>query len=95
MGCTISVEEKAAAERSKMIDKNLREDRYKHLREVKLLILGRIYIIMLLALFKRQDTLNFFLLFLPLVRLFWVNTKKLEINAFTVSVLELVVSTDY
>ncbi|CAK6951327.1 guanine nucleotide-binding protein G(i) subunit alpha [Scomber scombrus] len=40
MGCTISAEDKAAVERSKMIDKNLREDRDKSSREVKLLLLG-------------------------------------------------------
>uniref|UniRef100_A0A8P4G6H8 Guanine nucleotide binding protein (G protein), alpha inhibiting activity polypeptide 3 n=1 Tax=Dicentrarchus labrax TaxID=13489 RepID=A0A8P4G6H8_DICLA len=40
MGCTISAEDKAAVERSKMIDKNLREDREKSSREVKLLLLG-------------------------------------------------------
>lgn len=41
MGCTISAEDKAAAEWSKMIDKNLREDREKSSREVKLLLLGK------------------------------------------------------
>ncbi|XP_038139030.1 guanine nucleotide-binding protein G(i) subunit alpha isoform X2 [Cyprinodon tularosa] len=40
MGCTISAEDKAAVERSKMIDKNLRDDREKSSREVKLLLLG-------------------------------------------------------
>ncbi|XP_072308801.1 guanine nucleotide-binding protein G(i) subunit alpha-2-like [Eucyclogobius newberryi] len=40
MGCTVSQEDKAAAERSKMIDKNLREDGEKAAREVKLLLLG-------------------------------------------------------
>ncbi|EDL77223.1 rCG26094, isoform CRA_d [Rattus norvegicus] len=40
MGCTVSAEDKAAAERSKMIDKNLREDGEKAAREVKLLLLG-------------------------------------------------------
>ena len=40
MGCTVSQEDKAAAERSKMIDKNLRDDRDKAAREVKLLLLG-------------------------------------------------------
>ncbi|XP_037540826.1 guanine nucleotide-binding protein G(i) subunit alpha [Nematolebias whitei] len=40
MGCTISAEDKAAVERSKMIDKNLREDLQKSSREVKLLLLG-------------------------------------------------------
>ncbi|MGH0191329.1 UNVERIFIED_CONTAM: hypothetical protein FKN15_060302 [Acipenser sinensis] len=39
MGCTISTEDKAASERSKMIDKNLREDGEKAAREVKLLLL--------------------------------------------------------
>lgn len=42
MGCTVSAEDKAAAERSKMIDKNLREDGEKAAREVKLLLLGRL-----------------------------------------------------
>uniref|UniRef100_A0A8C5MY88 Guanine nucleotide-binding protein G(i) subunit alpha-2 n=1 Tax=Leptobrachium leishanense TaxID=445787 RepID=A0A8C5MY88_9ANUR len=40
MGCTASAEDKAAAERSKNIDKNLREDGEKAAREVKLLLLG-------------------------------------------------------
>lgn len=43
MGCTVSAEDKAAAERSKMIDKNLREDGEKAAREVKLLLLGRCF----------------------------------------------------
>lgn len=43
MGCTISAEDKAAVERSKMIDKNLREDREKASREVKLLLLGELW----------------------------------------------------
>ncbi|TSM36133.1 Guanine nucleotide-binding protein G(i) subunit alpha-2 [Bagarius yarrelli] len=40
MGCTVSSEDKAAVERSKMIDKNLREDGEKAAREVKLLLLA-------------------------------------------------------
>ena len=40
MGCTVSAEDKLAAERSKMIDKNLRDDGEKAAREVKLLLLG-------------------------------------------------------
>uniref|UniRef100_A0A9J8CBR5 Adenylate cyclase-inhibiting G alpha protein n=1 Tax=Cyprinus carpio carpio TaxID=630221 RepID=A0A9J8CBR5_CYPCA len=40
MGCTLSSEDKAAMERSKMIDRNLREDGEKASREVKLLLLG-------------------------------------------------------
>lgn len=40
MGCTLSAEDKAAVERSKMIDRNLREDGEKAAREVKLLLLG-------------------------------------------------------
>lgn len=40
MGCTLSAEDKAAVERSKMIDRNLREDEKKASREVKLLLLG-------------------------------------------------------
>ena len=37
----MSSEDKSAAERSKMIDKNLREDGEKAAREVKLLLLGK------------------------------------------------------
>ncbi|XP_053481166.1 guanine nucleotide-binding protein G(i) subunit alpha isoform X1 [Ictalurus furcatus] len=40
MGCTLSAEDKAAIERSKIIDRNLREDGEKASREVKLLLLG-------------------------------------------------------
>nr|ARF06922.1 guanine nucleotide-binding protein G(i) subunit alpha [Eptatretus cirrhatus] len=40
MGCTMSAEDKAAVERSKMIDRNLKEDGEKAAREVKLLLLG-------------------------------------------------------
>lgn len=50
MGCTVSAEDKLAAERSKMIDKNLREDGEKAAREVKLLLLGK----------SRHATLFFF-----------------------------------
>ncbi|MEQ2220613.1 hypothetical protein ILYODFUR_007108 [Ilyodon furcidens] len=39
MGCTLSTEDKAAVERSKMIDRNLRDDGEKAAREVKLLLL--------------------------------------------------------
>ncbi|KTG02196.1 hypothetical protein cypCar_00013315 [Cyprinus carpio] len=41
MGCTLSTEDKAAVERSKMIDRNLRDDGEKAAREVKLLLLGQ------------------------------------------------------
>ncbi|XP_007254617.2 guanine nucleotide-binding protein G(i) subunit alpha-2a [Astyanax mexicanus] len=40
MGCTVSQEDKAAAERSRHIDKSLREDGEKAAKEVKLLLLG-------------------------------------------------------
>ena len=42
MGCTISQEDKVAAERSKMIDKNLKADGERAAREVKLLLLGQL-----------------------------------------------------
>lgn len=41
MGCTLSTEDKEAVERSKMIDRNLRDDGEKAAREVKLLLLGK------------------------------------------------------
>uniref|UniRef100_A0AAY5KSE4 Guanine nucleotide-binding protein G(I) subunit alpha-1 n=1 Tax=Esox lucius TaxID=8010 RepID=A0AAY5KSE4_ESOLU len=40
MGCTLSSDDKAAQIRSKMIDRNLRDDGEKAAREVKLLLLG-------------------------------------------------------
>lgn len=40
MGCAVSTDDRAASERSKQIDKNLREDGDKQSREVKLLLLG-------------------------------------------------------
>ncbi|KAI5086609.1 guanine nucleotide-binding protein G(i) subunit alpha-1, partial [Silurus meridionalis] len=39
MGCTLSTEDKAAVERSRRIDRNLRDDGEKAAREVKLLLL--------------------------------------------------------
>uniref|UniRef100_A0AAY4AYP9 Guanine nucleotide-binding protein G(i) subunit alpha-1 n=1 Tax=Denticeps clupeoides TaxID=299321 RepID=A0AAY4AYP9_9TELE len=45
MGCTLSSEDKVAQERSKMIDRNLRDDGEKAAREVKLLLLGKTRII--------------------------------------------------
>lgn len=45
MGCTLSAEDKAAVERSKMIDKNLRADGERAAREVKLLLLGKLFLI--------------------------------------------------
>ena len=47
MGCTISQEDKVAAERSKMIDKNLKADGERAAREVKLLLLGQCYHVIL------------------------------------------------
>lgn len=41
MGCTLSTDDKAAQERSKVIDRNLRDDGEKAAREVKLLLLGK------------------------------------------------------
>ncbi|MED6285399.1 hypothetical protein ILYODFUR_036143, partial [Ilyodon furcidens] len=41
MGCTLSTDDKVAQERSKMIDRNLRDDGEKAAREVKLLLLGK------------------------------------------------------
>jgi GTPase SAR1 family protein len=40
MGCTMSQEERAALERSKMIEKNLKEDFVHASKDIKLLLLG-------------------------------------------------------
>lgn len=43
MGCAVSSVDKQAAERSKKIDKDLREDGERQAREVKLLLLGEYF----------------------------------------------------
>lgn len=40
MGCTASAEERAAAVRSKLIEKNLKEDGIQAAKDIKLLLLG-------------------------------------------------------
>lgn len=40
MGCAISAEERAAIARTRMIDQNLKEDRLKAKKDIKLLLLG-------------------------------------------------------
>ena len=40
MGCTMSQEERAALERSRMIEKNLKEDGMQAAKDIKLLLLG-------------------------------------------------------
>lgn len=42
MGCAMSSEERESQERSKQIDKNLKEDGLQAARDVKLLLLGKI-----------------------------------------------------
>lgn len=42
MGCTLSAEERAALDRSKAIEKNLKEDGIVAAKDVKLLLLGKI-----------------------------------------------------
>ena len=43
MGCTMSQEERAALERSRMIEKNLKEDGMQAAKDIKLLLLGTNY----------------------------------------------------
>ena len=45
MGCTMSAEERAAMERSKQIEKNLKEDGIQAAKDIKLLLLGKINLI--------------------------------------------------
>ena len=42
MGCTMSADERAAFERSKQIEKNLKEDGIQAAKDIKLLLLGKI-----------------------------------------------------
>lgn len=41
MGCTLSADERAALERSRAIEKNLKEDGMNAAKDVKLLLLGK------------------------------------------------------
>lgn len=41
MGCTLSAEERQAMERSKAIEKNLKEDGVQAAKDIKLLLLGK------------------------------------------------------
>lgn len=42
MGCTQSAEERAAAARNRLIDRNLKEDGIQAAKDIKLLLLGKI-----------------------------------------------------
>ena len=44
MGCTMSAEERSAMERSKQIEKNLKEDGLQAAKDIKLLLLGKNHI---------------------------------------------------
>lgn len=41
MGCTTSAEDRAAAARSRLIEKNLKEDGLQAAKDIKLLLLGK------------------------------------------------------
>lgn len=43
MGCTASAEDRAAAARSKLIEKNLKEDGIQAAKDIKLLLLGKFW----------------------------------------------------
>lgn len=45
MGCAMSAEERAALARSKQIEKNLKEDGIQAAKDIKLLLLGKFYIV--------------------------------------------------
>ena len=44
MGCTMSADERAALERSKQIEKNLKEDGIQAAKDIKLLLLGKVQV---------------------------------------------------
>lgn len=44
MGCTTSAEDRAAAARSRLIEKNLKEDGLQAAKDIKLLLLGKFLI---------------------------------------------------
>lgn len=45
MGCTMSAEERAALERSRQIEKNLKEDGLAAAKDIKLLLLGKLFLL--------------------------------------------------
>lgn len=47
MGCTQSAEERAAAARSRLIERNLKEDGIQAAKDIKLLLLGKAIVILL------------------------------------------------
>ena len=51
MGCAMSAEERAAVARSKLIEKNLKEDGIQAAKDIKLLLLGKLSSSFLLLLF--------------------------------------------
>ena len=52
MGCTMSAEERAALERSKQIEKNLKEDGIQAAKDIKLLLLGRVGVVQAFAIWQ-------------------------------------------
>lgn len=45
MGCTMSAEERSAMERSKQIEKGLKEDGIQAAKDIKLLLLGKLKVV--------------------------------------------------
>lgn len=58
MGCTLSAEERAALDRSKAIEKNLKEDGLTAAKDVKLLLLGKTRQDKTSTSLWRRDTVN-------------------------------------
>lgn len=52
MGCAQSAEERAAAARSRLIERNLKEDGLQAAKDIKLLLLGKITLAFSLTLLK-------------------------------------------
>lgn len=53
MGCAQSAEERAAAARSKLIDKNLKENGIQASKDIKLLLLGMVFYSCFMSTFGR------------------------------------------
>lgn len=58
MGCAQSAEERAAAARSRLIERNLKEDGIQAAKDIKLLLLGKC-----LMFFKNNDVFKFLSIF--------------------------------
>lgn len=60
MGCAQSAEERAAAARSRLIERNLKEDGLQAAKDIKLLLLGKNFVFFLSVKFSSIYSIRFY-----------------------------------